>query len=662
MERPPASPTKSRGARLHKHHREQEEVSRSYESNRSTPQPSPPPQATGPVRGKPLIFAAMTSAPDITGVEPAMVGMIGRASAETKIEQGYNAYAQSAHPHHQQQQPTPPPDPTPSQAPDTPSKRKKLSKLHKPTSSRSAEPAPVEVPRSHVAGPSLSSLRTLEQSGTSTSHSHQRGTSVPVATANDALERHPNDADRQNRRKSVASPDGKLHRRPKDAVKPLTDKQMEKLNHRLSYNGVVPGHREQLSPPFRKSFIEEHPESHPIQTAQHRISQAMPSPTSPQGTRHMSPPPPQGSHHTQHMAPPPLVQGSHHTQYMPPSQLPPAQWANPPQKRHMPPQLPTPPEEYNPGMPKVRREPSPQKAPPLPPMDVEELEVAVPLPPKKGHRASVLPPQPADADPVEPMSFPLVSFLSNPVLLENLLAHLSFFEWVTLAQVTKDVRRVLYEEGREQVLERYLSTVGYSRWGWKDPEPLILTADVRDLVLRSGSSANMSLGSLSLHARGVYSVAPLGCHCHQLPPAKLHHQPTHDEGAHLRLPSVHSCRVAPPCASRSRSGTQRANARYVALPRRWSPSADEFDNIPAATIKVGLAIESQPRLSRAQSRPLSRLLTGPVDAAARTARRAGRQWFPFSSVQAATCTVAPGVRAVSRRRLVIRRECTRVRG
>jgi hypothetical protein len=77
--------------------------------------------------------------------------------------------------------------------------------------------------------------------------------------------------------------------------------------------------------------------------------------------------------------------------------------------------------------------------------------------------------------------FPLAKFASNPQLLANLLSYFSFWDWCILSSVTREIRILLVQkkELREEVLERYLRTVGYSRWAWSEErEPLSLSLQV----------------------------------------------------------------------------------------------------------------------------------------------------------------------------------------
>ena len=85
-------------------------------------------------------------------------------------------------------------------------------------------------------------------------------------------------------------------------------------------------------------------------------------------------------------------------------------------------------------------------------------------------------------EPRDPIT--LAQFLSDPTLLSTLLAFLSFYDWCMLLAVSKEIRILLVrtKELREVVLEKYLRTVGYSRWMWDDPEPLSLSLQVRGIL------------------------------------------------------------------------------------------------------------------------------------------------------------------------------------
>ncbi|KII85975.1 hypothetical protein PLICRDRAFT_303923 [Plicaturopsis crispa FD-325 SS-3] len=77
----------------------------------------------------------------------------------------------------------------------------------------------------------------------------------------------------------------------------------------------------------------------------------------------------------------------------------------------------------------------------------------------------------------EPEFFPLSVFLAKPPLLLELLSYMSYFDWTVLSGVSKNIRNMLSVERelREEVLERYLSTVGYQRWDFPTGEPLSLS-------------------------------------------------------------------------------------------------------------------------------------------------------------------------------------------
>ncbi|KAJ6551379.1 hypothetical protein B0H19DRAFT_1157416 [Mycena capillaripes] len=84
-----------------------------------------------------------------------------------------------------------------------------------------------------------------------------------------------------------------------------------------------------------------------------------------------------------------------------------------------------------------------------------------------------------------PGPFPLAEYVANPPLLSALLVYLSFYDWCILSAVTKEMRMCLVgtPELREAALERYLRTVGYSRWAWEDADPLELTLlDLHDYM------------------------------------------------------------------------------------------------------------------------------------------------------------------------------------
>ena len=76
--------------------------------------------------------------------------------------------------------------------------------------------------------------------------------------------------------------------------------------------------------------------------------------------------------------------------------------------------------------------------------------------------------------------YPLELHLLHPQLLRALLQYLSFYDWCILQGVSKNLRSQLNhtKELKEEVLERYLSTIGYARWIW-EKEPLVISLRVR---------------------------------------------------------------------------------------------------------------------------------------------------------------------------------------
>ena len=365
-----------------------------------------------------------------------------------------------------QQTLTPPPEPyIEPPRPSTPPRRK-LSKTPK-HSSRKEVPSPEKVEKRNSAA--VPSPLPADVPGPSRYHSHREHATrtEPSTQTRESASRHGSSADASSRRKSVAQ-DGKLHKRSRDGVKPLTDRQMEKLSHRMSYSGSSPS-KEQIVQQSRRSMVEEQPPSRSVIHHQ-------PSYRSNQGSSRPFPTPMQEQHTQQ--SPQPPKQPQQHAHHAPSTHMPLPQTPEQPPQASTSAQLPTPPDDCIP-IPRHRREQSPSKAKRMSPQRVEELEIFA------GHGTRGDSARPHSDTPSELPYYPLLAHLSEPVLLENLLAYLSYYEWLTLTSVSKDTRRVLYEDGREQVLSRYLHIVGYSKWVWKDPEPLILTVEVRFSTIRA---------------------------------------------------------------------------------------------------------------------------------------------------------------------------------
>lgn len=445
-DRPPAPPSKYPEMRTPEKSRSHTDRGR---HSRSSPEKGAPPPQQGPVRGKPLIFAAMTSTTEIEDIEPEMV-IMDTAPVQEKSAARHSSYA----PDERHQTSTPPPEPTPEPRRDpSPPKRNKLQK--RSSSSRKAVP-PVEEPPERRASAQAPS-QPAERSGSSRHRSKRDSVSADPRAQEERHHRSHTSASaetsREHRRRGSSSDASKQQKRHRDGVKVLTDKQMERLNNRTSYAGAS-GSKERVEQQTRRSYAEEQSPARPPmpQQASHRSSQhyaaSAPVPTSHRQTPSPEKPLPQ---HARHQVP----------------QMPTAQWPEQPPKRPSPP-LPTPPEEYNP-IPEPRREASPQKAKRLSPRRIEDMEVLA----GKGDPSRSRSETPEDEAP-----YPLLEHLADPVLLENLLSYLSYYEWLRLAAVSKETRRTMYEDGREQVLSRYLQTVGYSTWSWDTPEPLMLSVEV----------------------------------------------------------------------------------------------------------------------------------------------------------------------------------------
>ena len=75
----------------------------------------------------------------------------------------------------------------------------------------------------------------------------------------------------------------------------------------------------------------------------------------------------------------------------------------------------------------------------------------------------------------------LTDFLSEPQLLRHPLEFFAIYDWRIILSLSRAVRHLLVQNVvlRDTVLERFLRTVGYSRWMWPDPDPLSLSLQVR---------------------------------------------------------------------------------------------------------------------------------------------------------------------------------------
>ncbi|KAI3621316.1 hypothetical protein WG66_014419 [Moniliophthora roreri] len=85
--------------------------------------------------------------------------------------------------------------------------------------------------------------------------------------------------------------------------------------------------------------------------------------------------------------------------------------------------------------------------------------------------------------------FSLVLFLSDPDRLATLLQYLPFEDWYNLLGASHEVRLMVScnELLREEVFERYLANIGYSRWIWREPEPIMLSLSDLEHYIQSSS-------------------------------------------------------------------------------------------------------------------------------------------------------------------------------
>ncbi|KAG6910350.1 hypothetical protein DXG01_011419 [Tephrocybe rancida] len=79
----------------------------------------------------------------------------------------------------------------------------------------------------------------------------------------------------------------------------------------------------------------------------------------------------------------------------------------------------------------------------------------------------------------------LTGYLGDAKLLGILLGFFSFYDWCMILSLSRDIRFMIVQSPmlRETVLERFLKTVGYARWGWNEPDPLSLSLqDLNDYM------------------------------------------------------------------------------------------------------------------------------------------------------------------------------------
>lgn len=114
-----------------------------------------------------------------------------------------------------------------------------------------------------------------------------------------------------------------------------------------------------------------------------------------------------------------------------------------------------------------------------------------------------------------PSFYPIVSHLADASLLPLLLAYLTFGDWCALYAANKEVRAVFESRAlREYVLEHFLGTVGYQRWGFEWAEPLALSLKDLNDYMRGVSMPTHQYAQLAdtyLQAR-IPTPATLGSH------------------------------------------------------------------------------------------------------------------------------------------------------
>ncbi|KAF9531441.1 hypothetical protein CPB83DRAFT_891808 [Crepidotus variabilis] len=118
--------------------------------------------------------------------------------------------------------------------------------------------------------------------------------------------------------------------------------------------------------------------------------------------------------------------------------------------------------------------------------------------------------------PVEPQTevaprdpIPMVQLLVEAPIFSCLLDFLSFYEWCLMLALSKEIRLAIVRSPglREAALERFLKTVGYSKWTWEDKEPLSLSLQDLTDYMRGVSTptheyarvAGMYIHSLRVH-------------------------------------------------------------------------------------------------------------------------------------------------------------------
>lgn len=86
---------------------------------------------------------------------------------------------------------------------------------------------------------------------------------------------------------------------------------------------------------------------------------------------------------------------------------------------------------------------------------------------------------------VVPSFYPIERHLTQPGLLRRVLQYITYADFLAMLALNRSVRHSLSDvrELCEEVLERYLRTVGYARWEFPQKEPLTLTLKASALAL-----------------------------------------------------------------------------------------------------------------------------------------------------------------------------------
>lgn len=382
-----------------------------------------------PVRGRPLIFAAMAANPQVAEIVDDISALAQEETVEQIPDEGvpssFNDQAPTKEPYPSPKSPDvelPQPRQVPNQPElEPPRRRRKLAKVNRAISRKEGVATHGEADSSrakdtsahHSVGPSQNLLAGHRH------HDDRPRTPVNLAqeltSLGSPIQLQEETREGMHHRRSRSDDYAKLLKRNRDKVKALTEKQLEKLGRRNSNDHA---YEQEVKP----------------------IAQPLPFPA----TRPLPAPPTQLP--------------------TPPSRSPVPHGPDPSAPSH--PQAPPTPPAEDFAYTRTRCQTYP--------LERSSSQVGERL--RSDHFDEEL-----QAPPPPPTYYPILEHVNEPVLLANILCYLSYFEWCTLAVVSKEIRTVMYtrRELTELILERYLRTVGYDRWSWKHRDPLLLTLDVR---------------------------------------------------------------------------------------------------------------------------------------------------------------------------------------